>query len=159
MNAGLLGGLTAVVTLFVAAILVGLAGRRWRSARLVLAGVGPLYSVAVLLYSLVEGSTSNCTGTGGTFQCVEVTYASTWGVSGSLAVAVVMILTAAPLASVWLRTRLPSIVAAIALPVVIGSFAVGLEAWVPAWAAVLAAAIAGPPSRERETKESVPPEN
>jgi len=149
MIGNLMGWLAVVITLFVAAILLGLAGRRWLSARLPLAVVGPLYAAAVLIYSLVEGSTSTCTGTGGTFQCVEQTYASTWGVGGSMA-------TLAPLASAWLRSRIPSLVAAIALPVVIGSFAVDLVAWVPAWAAVLAAAIAGPPSRLRETKEPAP---
>jgi len=156
MIGNLMGWLAVVITLFVAAILLGLAGRRWRSMRLSLAVLGPLYAAAVLIYSLVEGSTSTCTGTGGTFQCVEQTYASTWGVGGSMAVALVMILTLAPLASAWLRNRIPSLVAAIALPVVIGSFAVELVAWVPVWAAVLAAAIAGPPSRDRETKEPAP---
>lgn len=119
-----------------------------RSVRLVLVAIAPVYSLFVLAYSLVEGATSICTGIGGTFRCTEVTYASTWGVAGSLAVAVAMLLTMAPLASAWLRKRVPSVVAAIALPVVIAAFPVALAAWVPAWAAVLAVAIAGPPSRE-----------
>lgn len=151
-----LGALTLVIALFVAAILLGLAGRRWRSTRLVLAGMGPLYSVAVLLYSLVEGATSICTGEGGTFRCTEVTYASTWGVGGSVAVAVVMILTMAPLASAWLRNRIPSVVAAVTLPIAMLSFTTAVAAWVPAWAAVLAAAIAGPPSGGRDIKDAAP---
>lgn len=151
-----LGALTLVIALFVAAILLGLAGRRWRSTRLVVAGIGPVYSVAVLLYSLVEGASSICTGEGGTFRCTEVTYASTWSVGGAVAVAIVMILTMAPLASAWVRNRIPSVVAAVALPIVVLSFTTTLAAWVPAWAAVLAAAIAGPPSGRPETKDAAP---
>jgi hypothetical protein len=124
-----------------------------RYVRLVLAGIGPLYSVAVLVYSLLEGSTSNCTGSGGTFRCTEVTYASTWGFGGSVAVGVVMVLTMAPLVSAWLRNRIPSVVAAIALPIAIILFTSALGAWTPAWVAVLAAAIAGPPSRGREVAD------
>jgi hypothetical protein len=120
-----------------------------RYARLLLVGIGPVYSVAVLVYSLVEGSTSICTGTGGTFRCVEVTYASTWGLAVSLAVAIVLILTFAPLVSAWLRNRIPSVVAAIVLPVVIVAFWANLSPWLPAWIGVLAAAIAGPPSAGR----------
>jgi hypothetical protein len=45
------------------------------------------------------------------------------------------------------------VTAAVLLPLVIGAFLTGLIPWVPAWAGVLAAAIAGPPSRERTSKE------
>ncbi len=135
-----------VAGLLVAAIVAGLVGRRWRNARQVLTAIGPIYSLGVLGYSLIEGSTSICTGTGPTFTCDEVTYASTWGALGSVAVGFAVILTVAPLASAWWRTRIPSIVVAVALPAVIALFFGVLAAWVPAWAAVLAAAIAGPPS-------------
>ncbi len=141
---------TLVPVASVVAILVGLAGRRWRQLRLVLAGIGPLYAAAVFIYSLVEGSTSICTGTGGTFRCTEVTYASTWGLGGSVAVGASMVLTLGPLLSVWLRNRIPSVVASIALPIVL-VFTVSPASWLPAWAAVLAAAVAGPPSGDRTT--------
>jgi hypothetical protein len=121
-----------------------------RYVRLALVGIGPLYSVAALVYSLLEGSTSNCTGSGGTFRCTEVTYASTWGFGRSVAVGVVIVLTMAPLVSAWLRNRAPSVVVAIALPIVMIVFWSELAAWTPAWAAVVAAAIAGPPSGGRE---------
>lgn len=153
MTAGLTGWLTLGLALLVGSIVLGIAGRRLRSVRLVLVAIAPLYSLGVLVYSLVEGSTSICTGTGGTFRCTEVTYASTWGVAGSLAVAVAMVLTVAPLASAWLRNRVASVVAAIALLVVIGAFALAPAAWLPAWAAVLAAAIAGPPSSEPQVPD------
>jgi hypothetical protein len=146
MTADLMRSLTLVTVLFVAAIVSGIAGRRWRNVRLMLTAIGPLYSLGVLGYSLIEGSTSICTGSGGTFTCNEVTYASTWGASELIAVGVAVILTMAPLASAWRRNGIPSIAAAIALPVVMALFWGALGAWVPAWAAVLAAAIAGPPS-------------
>jgi hypothetical protein len=148
--------LALATTLFVAAVVLGFAARRWRGARVVVAGIGPVCSLAVLLYFLIEGSTSYCTGTGATFRCSEVTYASTWGVRGSAAVAVVMILTMAPLVSAWLHNRTPAVVAAIALPAMLVLFGFELAAWIPAWAGVLAAAIAGPPSTERAAKETVP---
>lgn len=142
--------------LFVAAIALGFAARRWRGARVVVAGVGPVCSLAVLLYFLIEGSSSYCTGAGATFRCTEVTYASTWGVRGSAAVVVAVILTMAPLVSAWLRNRAPAVVAAVALPATLALFGFELVAWIPAWAGVLAAAIAGPPSTERAAKETVP---
>lgn len=148
-----MGWLTLVIAPFVAAVVLGIAGTQLRSVRLVLVAIGPLYSLGVLLFSLVEGSTSICTGTGGTFRCTEVTYASTWGGAGSVAVAIVVILTMTPLASAWRRTRWPSVGAAIAMPVVMVLFAGVLAPWAPAWAAVLAAAIAGPPSRETQVPD------
>lgn len=146
MTAAMTRLLTAAAALGVVAIVLGMVGRRWRSARVVLTVLGPLYSVVVLAYYLIEGSSSHCTGSGVTFRCSETTYASAWGVPGTVAVGVVMILSMAPLVSAWLRNRAPAVVAAIALPLVIGSIVIG-PAWLPAWAAVLAAAIAGPPSR------------
>ena len=142
--------------LLVAAIVLGFAARRWHGARVVVAGIGPACSLAVLLYFLIEGTTSRCSGSGATFRCTEVTYASTWGVRGSAAVAVVMILTMAPLVSAWFHNRVPAVVAAIALPAMLPLFGFELAAWVPAWAGVLAAAIAGPPSTERAAKETAP---
>ena len=148
--------LTLATTLFVAAIVLGFAARRWRGLRVVVAGIGPVCSLAVLLYFLIEGTTSYCTGTGATFRCSEVTYASTWGVRGSAAVAVVVVLTMAPVVSAWLHNRAPAVVAAIALPAMLGLFGFELAAWIPAWAGVLAAGIAGPPSTEPAAKETVP---
>jgi hypothetical protein len=148
--------LALATTLFVAAILLGFAAQRRRGLRVLVAGIGPVCSLAVLLYFLIEGSSSYCSGAGATFRCTEVTYASTWGVRGSATVAVVMILTMAPLVSAWLHNRAPAVVAAIALPAMLGLFGFELAAWIPAWAGVLAAAIAGPPSPERAANEAVP---
>jgi len=64
----------------------------------------------------------------------------------------VILLTLAPAVSAWLRNALPSVLAAIALLVLFAIYPVFLWSWVPAWALVLAAAIAGPPSRETNAK-------
>ena len=60
--------LALATTLFVAAIVLGFAARRWYGARVVAAGIGPVCSLAVLLYFLIEGTSSYCTGTGATFR-------------------------------------------------------------------------------------------
>jgi hypothetical protein len=147
MSANLAGAIGAVATLVVVAVAFGLIGLRWRPVRTFLVVIGPLYSLAILIYFLFEGTGSQCSGAGTTFRCWEISYASTWGVFGSALVGVVVILTLAPIASAWRRSRVPSLVAALALPVVIAIYILALWAWVPAWAGALAAAIAGPPSR------------
>jgi hypothetical protein len=64
-------------------------------------------------------------------------------------VALLLLLSLAPLLSVRLHSRAPAVVAVIAMPVVFAIYLPGLWPWVPAWAAALGAAIAGPPSREK----------
>src|SRR5438445_12986679 len=127
--------LALATTLFVAAIVLGFAARRWYGARVVAAGIGPVCSLAVLLYFLIEGTTSYCTGTGATFRCSEVTYASTWGVRGSAAVVVVLILTMAALVSAWRHNRAPAVTSAIALPAMLGFVGFALVAGMLALAA------------------------
>ncbi|HEX9099361.1 MAG TPA: hypothetical protein VF956_07760, partial [Candidatus Dormibacteraeota bacterium] len=105
-----------------------------------------------LVYYLIEGSVSECSGAGATFRCVEVTYASSWDAGAWTLVSAVVLLTLAPGLSAWLRNALPSVLVAIALPVLFVIYPVFLWSWVPAWAFVLAAAIAGPPSREASAK-------
>jgi hypothetical protein len=55
-----------------------------------------------------------------------------------------------------MRNALPSVLVAIGLPVLFAIYPVFLWSWVPAWAFVLAAAIAGPPLREPTPKEVEP---
>jgi hypothetical protein len=145
----------ALAALLVLAVAIGLMGRRHRSLRVIVSWIGPLYSVALFFYFVFEGAGSQCAGSGATFHCWEVTYASKWGLQGSLAVAVLMLLSFAPVVSAMLRNRMPSVVAAIAMPVVIATYLVGLWAWAPAWAAALAATVAGPPSREASPQKTV----
>jgi xanthine/uracil permease len=116
-----------------------------RSLREFLVVIGPLYSIAIFLYFLVEGSGSACSGSGASFHCWEITYASKWGLSGSLIVGAVMVLTLAPALSARLRRRMPSIVSAVVIGLLIALDIAQAWPWVPAWAAVLAAAVAGPP--------------
>lgn len=147
----------ALVGPAVAAIIAGLLARRRRSAQLTLAVLGPLYAFGLLAFMMVEGSYSTCTGGGTTFRCVEVTYASTWGVVEWLAVAGVTLLSLVPLVAMWLRTRIPSVAASFAIPVVIALYGLGLVAWMPAWFAVLAATIAGPPKLAPQDAAGVRP--
>ena len=148
----LAGAAGVLAALLVAAIVLGLFGLRRRSLRVFLAWIGALYSGGILVYYLFEGAGSECDGAGATFHCWEISYASTWGVQGSLMVAVLMLLSLAPLLSVRMHSRVPAVVAAIAMPLVIAISLTGLWPWAPACAAALGAAIAGPPSREASAK-------
>jgi hypothetical protein len=71
-----------------------------------------------------------------------------------LIVAVVILLSFVPVLSARMHSRTPSVLAAAAMLVMIAAFLTVLLPWAPAWAAVLGAAIAGPPSREAATKET-----
>jgi hypothetical protein len=146
MLANLAGSLVILGVVVAVAIAIGLIGLRWRAMRSFLVVIGPLYAVGIFVFFQFEGAGSDCAGAGLTFHCWEISYASTWGVYSWVIVAVVMILSLAPIASAWLRWRAPAVTAAVLLPLVIGAFLTGLIPWVPAWAGVLAAAIAGPPS-------------
>src|SRR5260370_31712547 len=115
----LAGAAGVLAALLVAAIVLGLFGLRRRSLRVFLAWIGALYSVGILIYYLFEGAGSECDGAGATFHCWEISYASTWGVQGSLMVAVLMLLSLAPLLSVRMHSRVPALLAAIAMPLVI----------------------------------------
>ncbi len=117
-----------------------------RRLRLFLVVIGPLYSVAVFAYFVLEGTGSACSGAGASFHCWEITYASKWGLTGSLVIGAVMILTLGPALSAKLRARMPSIVSAVLIPIVMAADISHAWPWLPAWAAVLAAAIAGPPT-------------
>jgi len=67
-------------------------------------------------------------------------------------VAVLVLLSLAPLLSMRLHWRAPAVVAAIAMPLVFAIYLPGLWPWAPAWAAALGSAIAGPPSHEASAK-------
>ena len=148
MFVNLAGPIVILAVVVAVAVAFGLIGRRWRAMRSFLVVIGPLYALAILVFFQFEGAGSACAGAGLTFHCWEISYASTWGVYGWVVVGAVLILSLAPIASAWTRWRAPTLVAAGVLPFVIGVYLTGLIPWVPAWAGVLAAAIAGPPSRE-----------
>jgi len=131
---------------------LGVLGLRWRSARLALVVLTPAYSIAVLLYFLVAGAGGTCDGEGATFRCWEVSYASTWGWLASLEVGAVMLSSASPIVSAWLRNRVPSILGSVVLLVLIAINPLGLWIWFPALAGAVAAAVAGPPSRASATQ-------
>jgi len=127
-----------------------------RRLRVFLVVIGPLYSVAVFAYFVLEGTGSACSGAGASFHCWEITYASKWGPTGSLVIGTVMILTLGPALSAKLRARMPSIVSAVLIPIVMAVDISHTWPWLPAWAAVLAAAIAGPPTRRASLTFSRP---
>jgi hypothetical protein len=131
-------------------VLFGVAGRRWRTLQ-VLAVVMPLLAAIIpLLYFVLEGNVSACTGSGSTFRCVEASYASAWSDADWILVGVVVVLTAAPIVSARLRSTLPSVLAAIALAGLIAPNLAFLYSWILAGALVVGAAIAGPPSKGTE---------
>lgn len=129
------------------AMAIGVLARRRRAAQVILAWIGPVYAIGLLAFLLVEGTRSVCSGQGATFRCTEMTYASSWNTVERLVVAGMSLLSLAPLAALWLRTRVPSALASIIMPVVIAVYGIGLTVWTPAWIAVFAAAIAGTPER------------
>jgi hypothetical protein len=141
-----------VAILIAAGVLLGLAGRRWRAFRTGLVFLPPLAAAVPLLYYVVEGSVSECSGAGANFRCIEVTYASEWDAVAWILVVGVLLLSLAPGLAAWLRNALPSTLAAIVLPVLFAIYPVFLWSWAPTWAFVLAAAIAGPPSRDASTE-------
>jgi hypothetical protein len=113
-------------------VLFGFAARRWRTL-MALAVVMPLIAATIpLLYFVLEGNVSACTGSGSSFRCVEVSYASTWSVADWILVGAVALLT----------------VAGIVLAGLIAPNLAFLYSWVLAGALVVGAAIAGPPFRK-----------
>jgi hypothetical protein len=129
-------------------VLFGFAARRWRTL-MALAVVMPLIAATIpLLYFVLEGNVSACTGSGSSFRCVEVSYASTWSVADWILVGAVALLTVAPIVSAWLRSRMPSVLAGIVLAGLIAPNLAFLYSWVLAGALVVGAAIAGPPFRK-----------
>jgi hypothetical protein len=148
----LAGAAGVLAALLFAAVVLGLFGMRWRSLRVFLAWIGLLYSVGIITYFVFEGSGSECDGAGVTFHCWEVSYASTWELQVSISVAVLVLLSFAPLLSMQMHRRVPSVLAAIAMPLVIATNLPDLWPWAPACAAALGAAIAGPPSRGANAK-------
>src|SRR5260370_5659910 len=145
-GAGAAGSLAA---LLVAAIALGLIGRRRRSLRVFLAWIGPLYSLGILGYFLFEGAGSECDGAGATFHCWEISYASTWGLQGSMMVALVVLLSLAPLLSVLLHWRAAAGVAARSVPPGLALYPPPVPAGGPALRAAPGSALASPPAAER----------
>ncbi len=149
-------GIQVLAGVAIAFLVLGFVGLRWRSARLSLVLLTPAYSVVVLLYFLVAGAGSACDGEGASFRCWEVSYASTWGWLASLLVGAVIAASATPIASAWLHSCMPSALGAAALFALIAINPLGLWIWFPALAGILAAAVAGPPSRRLEVSAARP---
>ena len=153
-----LGFFDLVAALTLAGVLVGIAGRFWRPIRIFLVGLAPLGSVGVILFFLFEGSGSQCAGAGATFHCWELTYYVVLLANGAAVtgIGLVTVLSFAPIASAWLGRRTPSVTAAYMIPVLILVFFIFVAPWLFIWPAVLAAAIAGPPTRRTSLTFSRP---
>lgn len=108
-------------------IVAGFVGRRYRWMRYILAGLGPLYAVALFVLLLI-GSVLFQTDALGAGVIVTAT-----------------ILSLAPLVSAWTGSRAPSAAAAIVLVAMTWLFIYALLLWLPGTTAVIGAAIAGPP--------------
>jgi hypothetical protein len=131
-------------------VLFGFAARRWRTLTAVAVVMPLIAAIVPLLYFVLEGNVSACTGSGSNFRCVEVSYASTWSVADWILIGAVVLLTAAPIVSMRLRNRLPSLLAAIVLAGLIAPNLAFLYSWILAAALVVGAAIAGPPLKRTE---------
>ncbi len=153
-----LGFFDLVAALTLAGLLVGIAGRFWRPIRILLVGLAPLGSAGIILFFLFEGSGSQCAGAGATFHCWELSFyvvllGNGFAVTG---IGLVTILSLAPIASAWLGRRTPSVTAAYMIPVLVLVFFIFVAPWLFIWPAVLAAAIAGPPTRKASLTFSRP---
>ncbi len=153
-----LGFFDLVAALTLAGLLVGIAGRFWRPIRILLVGLAPLGSAGIILFFLFEGSGSQCAGAGAAFHCWELSFyvvllGNGFAVTG---IGLVTILSLAPIASAWLGRRTPSVTAAYMIPVLILVFFIFVAPWLFIWPAVLAAAIAGPPTRKASLTFSRP---
>ena len=144
-----LSGWNGVALLTIAGGVVGFAGRFWRPIRLILVGLAPVGSAAIIFYWVFEGSTSQCAGTGATFHCWEEShFVAVLGNGYAItALGIATILSLAPIVSAWLGHPAPSVIAAFILLLLILALFIFVALWFYVWAAVVAAAIAGPPSR------------
>lgn len=154
-----LGFFDLAAALTVAGVLVGIAGRFWRPIRILLVGLAPVGSAGIILYFLFEGSGSQCAGAGVTFHCWELSYYVVLLANGAAVtgIGLVTIFSFAPVVAAWLGRRSPSVTAAYVIPVLILVFFIFVAPWLFIWPAVLAAAIAGPPSRRARLDDSVWP--
>jgi hypothetical protein len=139
----------AVVVLALMAVVAGLCGRRWLSVGLLTHTLAPISSAIPLLYFLFQATVPVCTADGRSATCVQVPYPETWSLVGWLLMGSAMLLSSAPLASIWFRTLLPSAIAALALLVLVALFTIFLWSWLLALSLVFAASIAGPPDIKR----------
>lgn len=128
-------------------VIAGLLGSRFRRVRQVLVWPGAVFSVAVFVYGLFRGGPNDCVenAAGTAYTCHPTAYIADLNILGVAVVVAVTLLSLAPIAAAFTRSRVPSVVATIVFAFMLLIFIFGLLPWVPAAACVLAAAIAGPP--------------
>lgn len=130
-------------------LVLGLAGLKLRALRYVLAGAAPVFSVGLYVYGLFRGGPNECVDAPGPpgYICHPTPFLSSIGWYGVIVVTVVTVVSLAPLVAAWTRRRAPAVLGTVVLTGLIVFYIYGLLDWVPAAAAMLAAAIAGPPNR------------
>lgn len=134
-----------------AGLMLGVAGMRLAALRYLLTVAGPLYSGTLFVYGLFRGGPNECVDAPQPpgYICHPTSFLSDIGWLGIVVVAVATIVSFAPLVSAWWRSRIPSALGAGVLIVLIVLFIFGLLLWVPAAAALVGAAVAGPPRRRQ----------
>lgn len=140
------------------AAILGLAGLRSAAVRKLLVGLAPLYSVALFVYGLFRGGPNDCVTAPSPpgYVCHPTSFMSDIGWYGVLIVTTVTVVSLSSIAAGLTRTRTPSVLGAIVLLVLIALFPTGLLLWVPAEAALIAAAVAGPPGRRGQGATAEP---
>ena len=118
-------------------IAAGFVGLRYRWMRYVLVGLAPLYAAALFVLLFI-GSVLSTTDS-----------------LGVTVIGLATVFSLAPIASAWFGSRVPSVLAAIALVAMTWLDVYALLLWLPATTAVIGAAIAGPPRRAVKPAPSV----
>jgi len=124
-----------------AGVLVGLVGLRTIVVRWFVATIPGAYAVLLFTFLSVRGGPKDCTSAG----CHPTSFLSDIGLNGVFVVVFVRLLTLTPLGGAWVGVRWPSVTGAVLLVALIALNPFGFVIWVPAAAAVIGAAVAGPP--------------
>ena len=132
-----------------AGLVLGVIGMKVRAIRYLVAGAAPLYAVVLFIYALFRGGPNECVPYPGPpgYVCHPTSFLSGIGWFGVFVVVAVTLVSFAPLIAARRGSRSPAVLGAVVLTALIALYLLALLTWVPADAAVLAAAIAGPPRR------------
>ena len=135
-----------LVSLALLATAVGLAGRKWVTLQSFISVLAPIASSVPFIYFLTQATVTICTNAAAT-RCEQEPYFSTWSTLAWLLMVSAMLLSLAPLASLLIGNRLPSIIAAARLLILVSIHTIFLWSWTLPVAGLFAAAIAGVPKR------------
>lgn len=145
--------LVLVAAAFLLAFVLGVMGRRSRAVQAALPWVAPVYATALFVYALFRGGPDECVPYPGPpgYACHATSFLSSVGGYGVLVAVVLTLVSFTPLVMARTGRRMPAILGTIVLAALVALYFFVFATWAPAAAAVLAAAIAGPP-RPRQAK-------